>query len=183
MKIYITQSGKVIVISILLVGAIFFMLGGASIISKLVENHRVHSYQKINISFNNTDITYKDYDTLKNAFTVHYKKISKDLDDLKKLNDKYPNNSELKEKIENYQLYFNSMEKAEFICPEHINSSLEERSKECICCGGDGTHFLFWMCSDCRGTGKINYNVNIVQKCPHCGQIHKSFISGKSLLK
>jgi rubrerythrin len=182
MKIHITQAGKVIVICFMIGGAIFFMLGGASIISKLVENHRVHSYPQIEGTFKNSDISYQDWDTLKSAFTAHHKKISDDLDGLNTLKEKkYPNNEELCELIKNYKSYLDSMDNASFECPEHINSGTEQRSKKCSCCGGDGTHAIFWKCDECNGTGKIYYNVSITQNCPHCGAIYKSQISAQSL--
>lgn len=183
MKIHVTQAGKVIVICFLIGGAIFFMLGGASIISKLVENHRVHSYPKIDETFSNSDISYHDWDTLKTAFNERHKKISEDLGKLNNLKVKYPKNMELDELVTNYQSYLDSMDNASFECPEHINSGTEQRSKKCSCCGGDGTHAFFWKCDECNGTGKIYYDVSITQNCPHCGTIYKSHISAKSLLQ
>ena len=183
MKIHVTQAGKVIVICFLIGGAIFFMLGGASIISKLVENHRVHSYQQIKGTFKNSDISYQDWETLKSAFTKHHKKISDALEGLKTLKEKYPNNEELGELVQQYQSYLDSMDNASFECPEHINSGTGPRSQKCSYCGGDGTHAIFWKCVECNGTGKIYDDVPITQNCPHCGTICKSRISAKSLLQ
>ena len=182
MKVHVTRAGKVIATWFLIGGAIFFMLGGASIISKMVENHRVRIYPKIDGTFKNTDISYKDWNTLKMAFAEHYKKISDALDHLKKLKGKYPNNKELDEKVKNYQLYLDSMRNASFECPEHINSGTEQKSKKCSCCGGDGTHVFLWTCDECKGTGKIYYNVSTTQKCPHCRAENKSRISAQWLL-
>ena len=182
MQIVITKAGKVIVVSVLIAIGFFFLMGGATIISKIVENHRVNSIDSVPEKFDESNLSYNNYTTLKSSFSDLHTHISKKIEILNKLKEKYPNNVELENKIKNYNNYFESMNNACFNCPEHINSSTKKWSETCSKCKGKGKKF-FLTCKKCQGKGKIDHQEDITKACSYCGTVYPSQISAKSLLQ
>lgn len=182
MKIHITKAGRGLVACFIIGIVIFFICGGTAVIAKILEEHRVNSLPLIANVFSNSDISYNNWSSLKNSFTSQYTEIWNYLQKANELKKSYPKNNVLANKIQNYNAYLNSMAEASFVCPEHINTGVKPRYQNCYKCNGSGKHGWFFQCKECKGRGKIYYNVKIKQNCPHCGTIGKSPIHGKSLL-
>ncbi|NLG13389.1 MAG: hypothetical protein GX561_04190 [Lentisphaerae bacterium] len=147
-----------------------------------IENHRVGYLLVILKDFSNSDISYNSWKTLKKSFSDRHAEITDVLRKAKDLQKAYPDNVELKSKIRTYQNYLESMGKALFDCPEHINTGTQLTYVACSKCNGKGKRYKIWKCKECKGEGRIAVTHEIKIKCPHCGEIYKSQILAKSLL-
>lgn len=183
MKIHITKGGKIFLFIVAIGLGIFFACGGWAIVSKMIENYRVNSIDgSIGSNFSKNDITFNDMNSLRQSYRTRYKHITRTIRTMQQLKQDYPENQLLEQRLKTYTNYLQSMEKASFDCPEHINTGTERRSRSCGNCGGDGKVYVFFRCGSCGGNGSISYSVTVSKNCPNCNTIHKSQITGKSLL-
>ena len=170
MSLFITKSGMILLAIMALVLGISFFCGGCTVISNIIENHRVNKVNgNLNAVFSITDIKYdKNFASLRSEFKVHYEKINATLN-LKK---KYPNNKLLMQKLSNYESYLQSMLDAQIDCPEHADTEY----KTCSKCHGRGKGWFF-KCKHCKGKGeRKKYRL-----CPNC-KSHQAKVKGKDLL-
>ena len=176
MQIVVTKAGKVIVV---LIGVgVLFLIGATIIIPKIVENHYVNSIDSVPEKFDESHLSYNSYKTLKSSFSDLHTRISKEIEILNKLKEKYPNNVKLKKKKKNHNKYLESMNNAYFDCPNHINK--EVRYESCPKCKGTGKTKSDKECKECKGKGNIEHTKK--QACPYCKTIDESKIPAKSLL-
>ena len=175
MKIHITKAGRVLVVCFIIGVVIFFMFGGAAVVAKIVEGHRVNSLPSVADVFSNSDISYRNWNTLKKSFKERHEEVSVALSKAKELQQKYPKNEKLLRKKKNYEQYLQLMEIAAFPCPEH------NRPRICSNCNGKGKTYYIFTCGVCKGSGTIRLS-DIQKQCPYCHSISQSNISGKDLL-
>lgn len=181
MKIYITAAGKIFLLIIAIGFCIFLAYGGWAVVSKMIENYRVNSIDgSLGFNFAKSDISYDDMDSLRKHFRSRYEQIAGITNKIKQLIGVYPENKDLQQKLTTNEQYLQSMCKASFDCPEHIDTEPERRDRPCSKCGGDGWRWRVFKCRLCGGEGSISDSVS--KGCPNCNTIHKSKITGELLL-